>query len=46
MILFRDFHLDRSFYAVDLLDVYLVNEARRLNKTVGSLETVDSHCQV
>ena len=41
-----DDDLDNSTYALDMLDVHLTVEARRLNKTVGSLETANSHCEV
>ena len=30
----------------DLLDVHLSSEARRLNKSVGSLEPAEYHCEV
>jgi hypothetical protein len=29
-----------------MLDVHLLTEARRLNKTVGSLEAPEIHCEV
>jgi uncharacterized protein YbaP (TraB family) len=29
-----------------ILDVYLTEEARRLNKTVGGLEPPEHHCEV
>lgn len=31
---------------LDILDAYLAWEARRLNKTVGGLESAEYHCRV
>jgi len=39
-------NLGNSYNEAELLDVHLTIEARRLNKTVGSLETPENHCEV
>ncbi len=31
---------------IEILDIYLLSEARRLNKTVGSLESAEYECEV
>jgi len=40
------YYLGNSYNEGELLDIYLLAEARRLNKTVGSLETPEDHCEV
>ncbi len=43
---FSFYNLDELVTEGDLLDVHLSEEARRLNKTVGSLESAEFHCRV
>ena len=45
MNIFR-WYLDELMAEGDLFDIYLTEEARRLNKTVGSLEPAEYHCEV
>lgn len=40
------FYLGDSLNEQSLLDIYLSEEAHRLNKTVGSLESSEYFCQV
>lgn len=39
-------YLDELMAEGDLFDIHLAEEARRLNKTVGSLEPAEYHCEV
>ena len=40
------YYLADTSSGTEILDIYLISEARRLNKTVGSLETAESNCEV